>query len=860
MDVNNTKYHLLYGQDDWGNCFPAGSDRPLAQWWADSEHQRSDLEWVEERSVLRLRREPLLFRRAKPRTPPLVMRDRRGAGRDRYGNWYWIDREETGIRFLPPGEYSSQHFWSLSDWIATCTPADAQTFSECQSPLPPSLLLRGLAVTTRHYLVVGYLATDDPSEHGLFLFDLHHGGRPPMQLRWPVDIHFSPWDLAPTPIGGVLVLDHDNLTYWALDANFRLLAHVVDGQDALFQPIEGTAPHNTLHAYVLPEGYSLATDSPPGPLSPVSIESGPDGRVYILDTDPSQPFSTIYEYQGVTQIAVHPLKDVLKVYDPDLGEGSSELLSVIGHDFAYVEQPLQDQEPKVRQQPSSCGCQDVAENQNPQVKSQLRRCGCQDGADAPANATPSQLPVLYVALSDGYQAVAFQAIEGKMVPQEDFFPLRHWGGKALVPAGGLAYYDLADRWIPLQVFTECFYAGEAIITTPLTFDARVPGGPFDSDLPGCVWHRLLLDAHIPPGNDVLVRARAADDSDLLAQMNWIPQPDLYRRSGGAEFPFYDPWACDSWVNDPPVRERTGTWEILFQQVQGRYLQLELTIQGSGHSTPALRALRVWYPRFSYLEHYLPAIYREDPLPASFLERWLANFEGLYTNLEDKIEHVAELFDPCTAPAEALDWLASWLGLALDPHWAEDRRRFFIRHAMDFYRLRGTLQGIEVAIRLYIDSKVDTSLFDAQCVGKSRVRIVERFRTRGIGCQAYDPPNEKGIRRLRPITIQDVIDNAHRFTVLVPYTLADDQQDILQRILSLAKPAHTEFDVQRYWDLFRVGEAQLGLDTRLGDSSQFSAMLLGGAYLADSYLEAPYPFDVADRMISDRNRLGDLPPL
>ena len=864
MDVNNTKYHLLYGQDDWGNCFPAGSNQPLSTSWADSEHQLSALEWVEEMSVLRLRREPLLFRRAKPRDPPLEMKDRRGAGRDRYGNWYWIDPDETGIRFLPPGEYSSQHFWSLSDWIATCTAADAQTFSQCHMPLPSSLILRGLAVTTRHYLVVGYLATDNPSEHGLFLFDLHHGGRPPMQLRWPVDSHFSPWDLAPMPIGGVLVLDHDNLTYWALDANFRLLAHVVDGQDALFQPKEGTAPHNKLHAYVQPEGYSLATDSPPGPRSPVSIESGPDGRVYILDTDYSQvsstDYSTVYEYIGATQVAAHSLKDVLEVQDPNLGEGSSEPLSVIGHDFAYVEQPLQDQEAEVRQQPSGCGCKDVAEKQKPQVKSQLRRCGCQNAADTSANVPPSQPPLLYVALRDGYQAVAFQVREDKLLPQEDFYPLRQWGGKALVPADGLAYYDFADRWIPLQIFTECFYVGEAVITTPLTFDANVPGGPFDSDIPGCVWHRLLLDAYIPSACDVLVRARAADDPDLLAQMNWLPQPDLYQRSGGAELPFYDPWACDVWVQDPPVRERTGTWEILLQEVNGRYLELELTIQGTGRSTPALRALRAWYPRFSYSDHYLPAIYREEPVAASFIERWLANFEGLYTNLEDKIEHVAELFDPCTTPAEALDWLASWLGLALDPHWTEDRRRFFIRHAMDFYRLRGTLQGVEVSMRLYIDSKVDASLFDPSCVGKGNVRIVERFRTRGIGCQAYDPPDEHGRRNLRPISIQDIIDNAHRFTVLVPYTLADDQQDIVQRIVSLAKPAHTEFDVQRYWDLFRVGEAQLGLDTRLGDSSQFSAMLLGDAYLAESYLEAPYPFDIADRMVSDRDRLGDLPPL
>src|SRR5207248_1715194 len=132
--------------------------------------------------------------------------------------------------------------------------------------------------------------------------------------------------------------------------------------------------------------------------------------------------------------AAHSLQEVLQVMDPDLGEGSSELLSVIGHDFAYVEHPFEEQDPAMRQQPSSCGCQD------------LEDAGSHGGSTSPS--------VLYVALSDGYQVVAFQMTDGQLVPQEDFYPLRHWGGKALVAVSdGLAYYDFADRWLPLQVFT-----------------------------------------------------------------------------------------------------------------------------------------------------------------------------------------------------------------------------------------------------------------------------------------------------------------------------------------------------------------------------------------------------------------------
>src|SRR6185295_4945256 len=123
---------------------------------------------------------------------------------------------------------------------------------------------------------------------------------------------------------------------------------------------------------------------------------------------------------------------------------------------------------------------------------------------------------------------------------------------------------------------------------------------FDSGEPGCVWHRLMLDAVIPGGGALGVRARAADDPDLLTRMAWRQQPTPYLRGGGAEIPYYDPWP-DRRGDDPTDRERTGTWELLFQEIRGRYLQLELSIAGTGRSTPELRALRAWFPRFSYLD-------------------------------------------------------------------------------------------------------------------------------------------------------------------------------------------------------------------------------------------------------------------
>ena len=69
-----------------------------------------------------------------------------------------------------------------------------------------------------------------------------------------------------------------------------------------------------------------------------------------------------------------------------------------------------------------------------------------------------------------------------------------------------------------------------------------------------------------------------------------------------------------------------------------------------------------------------------------------------------------------------------------------------------------------------------------------------------------------------------------------------------------------FELKQYWAFFRVGEARLGLDTQLGSGSRFVPVELGRTYLADGYLAAAYPFDIDDRIVVARDRLGDMPAL
>jgi phage tail-like protein len=369
--------------------------------------------------------------------------------------------------------------------------------------------------------------------------------------------------------------------------------------------------------------------------------------------------------------------------------------------------------------------------------------------------------ILFITTSSGNQARAYRITDAAasfgIEAATELFPLRRYAGRALITVRGEGRYDsgLAQPvWTPIVQQPRPRFHARAEFVTPV----------FDSFELATTWDRALFDGCIPPDTAVRVFSRAGDERSDAGESfpaspqaaaeaigEWIEEPAPQLRATGPELP----WLRAEAARATRAESGVGTWELLLQHAHGRYLQLRIVLESaSGTATPRLRALRVWSPRFAWPQRFLPAVYREDPVSGPFLERWLANLESTMTAIEDRIVNVRALFDPRSAPAETLAWLAEWFDVALDPAWDERRRRLFVRRAMDFFRWRGTVHGLRLALELAFDPCIDDAMFDGPRDGDGgarRIRIVEAYQTRVFGAAAAGDPAgvAVGPREVRP---------------------------------------------------------------------------------------------------------------
>lgn len=209
--------------------------------------------------------------------------------------------------------------------------------------------------------------------------------------------------------------------------------------------------------------------------------------------------------------------------------------------------------------------------------------------------------------------------------------------------------------------------------------------PIDSQNPDTRWHRLVLEGEFEKGTQVEFLYYVSNDQ--VVDIKTI-DPDQWR-------------TCVSETSS--VQGENKRDALFLEDVEGRYLWFRIVLSGTETRSPVVRKITVFFPRVSYLDH-LPAIYREDPLSKGLLERFLAIFESMFFDIDHTIEHIGHYFDAYGAPPEFLSWLGSWLALAVEEDWPEDKKRLFICKAVSLYKKRGTREGLEKSIELLTGKK------------------------------------------------------------------------------------------------------------------------------------------------------------
>lgn len=328
----------------------------------------------------------------------------------------------------------------------------------------------------------------------------------------------------------------------------------------------------------------------------------------------------------------------------------------------------------------------------------------------------------------------------------------------------------------------------------------------DSGRPDTLWHRIEVElaAEPPAGTSVTVETFTSNRPTPVSP-DWAAPRD----PSGKLLPF-----------------STSLPEQIVQSPRGRYCWLRVTLRSAeGTATPSVCAIRALYPRQSYLD-LLPAAYRRDPEGALFLDRFLALFERVLTGVEDRYEAFSRWLNPDAAPAELVEWLAALVDLAFDPSWPLARRRALLAEAMDLYRTRGTVAGLERYVELYTGKR--PLLLEGFLERPQSPAYLGRSGSLVGASLALVSPGSATLAPERVLWDQ----YAHRFTVVAYLDDRCDEQTVLRaidRIVEVNKPAHTAHRIEAVYANARVGlQARAGIDLVLGAPEPHAARAGGGA--------------------------------
>jgi phage tail-like protein len=327
--------------------------------------------------------------------------------------------------------------------------------------------------------------------------------------------------------------------------------------------------------------------------------------------------------------------------------------------------------------------------------------------------------------------------------------------------------------------------------------------PLDSGIPSCRWHRVRIDADIPPSTTLQI-AIATTDGPTVGRVAQLASEGPWNG-----FPAGDPHP-DDWFE-----ARAGVVDVTIRAPAGRYAYVRLRLTGDGTSTPRVYQVRLDLPRHTSLDE-LPVIFSEDVDARDFTERFLSLFDAQLEEVDEIIGRFDALLDAEALPDDALGWLAGLLGLGFEAQMSVAQRRALIAAAPDLYRRRGTPSGLVDTLRIALGITAivqelgperpwaavgGTRLGSVRLFGRSRARV--RLGTSRLGsAPLISRGNPDDDARLA---------GAYRIVVTVgPGT----NRALVERIVRSQAPAHVVATVRVHEPGFVLTERRVGIDTVL----------------------------------------------
>jgi phage tail-like protein len=132
-----------------------------------------------------------------------------------------------------------------------------------------------------------------------------------------------------------------------------------------------------------------------------------------------------------------------------------------------------------------------------------------------------------------------------------------------------------------------------------------------------------------------------------------------------------------------------------------HLESRAVLTDADHVVLAEETVRVAVLTKGRYLRYLPELYEQD----DFMARFLMLFESFWAPIEAQTHAMPYYFEPQLTPPRLLPWLATWLGLELDPRLPEEGQRGLTRSAFSLYRQRGTKAALQKHLEIYTGGKV-----------------------------------------------------------------------------------------------------------------------------------------------------------